>query len=236
MLTFLNQVGILQGGPSACKKARQNSAPDPIRWNQLGSERGLTARGPQRLSHVKDLFKEKYDSYFKFAIVRNPWHRVVSCWKNKCRPDHKTSWPESIFIKAENDTLAEFVNRIVNGEFTEGPNTWVWDSIEKKSVQRDRYVKELYDPNNINWYGDERHVLSQATQIPDDVDFIIRLENFQEGLDIVCDKIGVRREEVPCRNQTKPYSYTECYDDKTRQIVAEKYKEDIERFKYKFGE
>jgi len=35
------------------------------------------------LSKYEVQFDNSWKDYFKFAIVRNPWYRLVSCWKNK---------------------------------------------------------------------------------------------------------------------------------------------------------
>ena len=156
-------------------------------------------------SQIKNLYCQKYEDYFSFTFVRNPWCRAVSDY----------FWMKR-HLNLE-DTFKNYL--LLKGNF---------------DTQRLRYPH-----SNKKGRGD--HIVPQSDFILNSngeqiVDFIGRFETLQQDFDIVCDKIGIARQQLPHKNKTKHKHYTEYYDDETRQIVAEKYAKDIEYFGYEFGE
>jgi len=162
-------------------------------------------------SELKSLLGKKRQKYFKYAIIRNPYDRLVSCWKNKTSIKFAKNSPESIFRKATGCSFKNFIYMLIENRF-------------KCPIKEGGPIL------------DDRHLMPQVNFIPKSLDFIGRFESLQNDFDIVCDKIGIPRQQLPHINKTNHKHYTEYYDDETRQIVAEKYAKDIEYFGYKFGE
>ncbi len=157
-----------------------------------------------------DLQPSRYKGYFRFAFVRNPWARLVSCYLNKVaalRPGvfagFRFLYPRVRFNRVSFTDFVRFIRRV---------------------------------PDNLC----EPHFKPQSAFFSDgDVDFVGRLERFQDDLAQVIERAGLDPRFLKYCGVKKMKSadgkpYVDYYTSKTRRLVAEKYKDDIERFGYRF--
>ena len=111
---------------------------------------------------------------------------------------------------------------------------WKWEESAKKQYNGVSFKQWLN--MKMHWWHLPQLDFLQTDIIDMSSINLVRFENLQQDFDIICDKIGIPRQQLPHKNKSKHKHYTEYYDDETREIVAEKYAKDIECFNYKFDE
>ncbi len=176
-------------------------------WFRVAKVGSTTIKAVFRNNHVSmpirsEQFKfnpNRYKSYFKFAFVRNPWARVVSCY---CQ-------------KVENkNPLWEFYY----GECFDKGFDYFIDFIKEKNLMTA-----------------DRHIRLQTALIPvDQVDFIGRLENFDQDFQHVLNILGIGQKNIPKKNPSTHAHYSTYYNERTKEIIAKKYQSDIKAFGYQF--
>lgn len=167
------------------------------------------------LFRYNDLYSDVFDEYYKFAFVRNPWDRMLSeFFYKKYGKQRGGDWgPSERFINCSNIEFKEFIRRL-----------------DKKFDE----VKSMIKTNQflVSHFMSYHEYLSD----PSTMDFIGKLENFDEDFTKLCSKFDIEYNPLPRINSVEHKHYTEYYDDETCQIVAERYAKDIEHFGYEFGE
>jgi len=179
------------------------------------------ARGPQRLAHLfaaeyvacGHIGEAEFERYFKFAFVRNPWDRLVSEYRFR-----------------GGRRIGSFRQFVQDAALPLDPHL---DAFRHLAPQ----VRYLYDRTGRLC-----------------VDFVGRFERLQDDFARVCERLGIPDPSLPHANAARPErargrvmlrlrarsaarrdSYLRYYDPRLRDVVGERYAEDIEAFGYAFG-
>lgn len=148
---------------------------------------------------------EEFDSYFKFAFVRNPWDRLVSAYtflKQGGMSENDKKWAEQ--------HLSGFDD---------------FDSFVKVWVNRQNIYKGIHFVPQFEFVclGDLRPA----------VDFIGRFERLAEDFNFIREKLG-KESNLQKLNMGAKKDYRQFYTKETIQIVADAYYEDVKIFGYDF--
>ncbi len=103
--------------------------------------------------------------------------------------------------------------------------------IESKDYSFEDFISNNFDHtkfSQLNYIKDKSGMVN--------MDFIGRFENLQEDFTKVCNHLNIEDSQLPKLLHTKYDSYTIHYTLKTRELVYNLYKEEIDYFGFKFGE
>lgn len=176
----------------------------------------------------------------KVAFVRNPWDKVLSAYSHYYHL-HSADF-EDFIVRLEK--IVSFVNENFvfdfNNVFYKDYSNLMISTLNE--VTRDRILNP--HANKVLWV--DPHFFPQHFFIYDEsdnqlVDFIGRFESYEEDAQDTLDRLGVSchqdpdgRQIIPHLNNSTHKNYRDVYSLKTRDIVYNIFKKDIQTFDYTF--
>jgi len=149
---------------------------------------------------------DKFQRYFKFTFVRNPWDRAVSAYTYLRQGGSPAS--------AEDALWGQFINRYQS--FDEFVCDWMTpDTITRTAL----FTPQVEFLKNI--YG----------QI--EIDFVGRFETLTDDFNTVAERLKSTGT-LPHLNSSRNQPYQSFYTEHSREIVETLYRQDIEAFGYSF--
>ncbi|GAB3015030.1 sulfotransferase family 2 domain-containing protein [Bowmanella dokdonensis] len=152
-------------------------------------------RNPANPNNALTVDPNQYQEYFKFTLVRNPWARAYSWYKNAMRdPIHQRSYgidPDLAF--------SAFLHRFAGRGFLRPQTYWLKDF---------------------------------SGNIP--MDYVGRFETLQDDFMVIAGKLGLPPSILPHRIRGENSDYRQAYCDRTIELVARHYQEEIQLFGYQF--
>ncbi len=90
-----------------------------------------------------------------------------------------------------------------------------------------------------NWFAKGKLPPSQLSFMEDDhgkipLNFIGRFETLEKDFNLICSKIGIPYKKLSHLNKSKHNHYQEYYNEKTIEIIRQKYQKEIEMFGYRY--
>lgn len=152
----------------------------------------------------KFLYSEaEFLSLYKFAIVRNPYHRAVSSWKY-CTKLWKYGKPRH--MKAHR-SFSYFLSMI--------PELW-----------EERWDRHAFTHTAPMW----RDITDENGCVL--LDDIFKLEQLQNDIGRICDRLGLPKCDLPRLNISGDSNYARHFNRKILALIESLYQDDIEQFKY----
>ena len=152
--------------------------------------------------------KQKFNKYYKFTFVRNPWDRVVSTYEYLIQGGNK--FEDKYFeelLKSKYDTFEKFVMEYLNK-----------DIIHEHDIFRPQYLY-IYDHKGIC-----------------QVDFIGKYEELNQSFKVISEKLKIPSD-LPRVNLSRRVEYSTYFKKKEIiDKISDLYNRDIQLFDYKFHE
>lgn len=170
---------------------------------------GMTDIGHHRWQYYKLKYHQKWESYTKISIIRNPWERVVSCYE---------------YAKME-----ESYWHAANGKARAGKHL-DYDLLKDKSFE-DCLMILKKTPTKLRHQGwtNQLDYISDGNNIM--VDHLIEIGKINQELSYILD-IDI---EIPFINKSNSTDYRKYYsNDNMVNIVKDSYHMDIKYLNFKF--
>jgi hypothetical protein len=169
---------------------------------------------------------ERWNEYFKFAFVRNPWDRLVS-WYSMIRDAETIRWHQIM------------TNQRRRSHFRQTRENKLWRYVLENSSTFEEFIINCTDEIEVDegvYYSFAYNQLDYIADSNDDllVDFIGRFESFGSDLYKVYDRLGLELGSIPHENRSVRGHYSTFYTPETETIVRKRFQRDIEYFGYEF--
>jgi hypothetical protein len=150
---------------------------------------------------------------FIFTFVRNPYARIVSCYRDKFQP-----YPIGFAGGCNRDAQKFFQGRLATLDRSK-PLPFQWFVEMACATSR--------DTRNGHWLAMDRLVPKHDVVCR----FVGRVEEFSESIEILCDRLGSRPPQRAA-NAMGPTRLADWISPSARDTVRLAYREDFERFGY----
>jgi hypothetical protein len=190
-----------------CYKCQGKSYGDPWCTTEQGILRYNSSS--KLYDFAMDMNEEKWKTYKKFTIIRNPYDKIVSAWKfiNKCLKKNK---------KIQDVELLEFE-----------------EYLDKSKEELYKYCRFAYSHSHITQY---EHLLNTNNEL--DITYMGCQENLNEDLCSILLKLGAEKilhrfelEENKKINSNEHLDYIEYYTDTILEKVNKILQKDFDTFK-----
>jgi hypothetical protein len=157
---------------------------------------------------IAELGEDEWKKYFKFAFVRNPWDRMVSWYSMIINTPEKVT-KLRLYARNNSTNFEEFLRNCTD------------------SISDDDGIQS-FSKNQLDYLIDGNGKLA--------VDYIGRFESLDKSFKYFLKKVNFDDKiKLPHVNHGSLHKhYSTYYNESTREIVAERFLKDIEKFSYSF--